>query len=267
MNLCISAILLIWSATAYDRTFEDALERYEQKDYAGSARIYEQMLSQGIEDARVFYNLANAYYRDQKLGLAIANYERALRVDPGMENARQNLAQCVAQTDRRLPRPPLPVWESTLFFWNADLRPDLIRTMALTAWAAAWLALAIRKWRPIPYLRRTALACALLAAMLGASLCAKALNPDLAVAAFSDVPVRYGDHDDEAVRFWLQEGDRAIVDEERGDWIRVHVADGERGWTKLTHMMIVAPPYLSPETLEEPAPDELTTPNSEGEPA
>lgn len=32
--------------------------------------------------SNLFYNLGNAYYRQGKLGLAILNYERALRLDP-----------------------------------------------------------------------------------------------------------------------------------------------------------------------------------------
>ncbi|MDE6206788.1 MAG: tetratricopeptide repeat protein, partial [Muribaculaceae bacterium] len=40
----------------------------------------------------IYYNLGNAYFRNDKPGMAVVNYERALQLDPTNSDARTNLA-------------------------------------------------------------------------------------------------------------------------------------------------------------------------------
>lgn len=63
---------------------------YVQERYAQAAELYEQLLEQG-HSSDVYYNLGNCYYRLEKVGPAVLNYERALRLDPGDTNIRHNL--------------------------------------------------------------------------------------------------------------------------------------------------------------------------------
>ena len=63
---------------------------YKQGQYADAAKLYEQELSKGAAP-QLYYNLGNSYYKSDEIGLAILNYERALRLDPGYNDARYNL--------------------------------------------------------------------------------------------------------------------------------------------------------------------------------
>jgi len=237
--------VLVFGATAYNQTFVRATEMYGEGDYAKAIELYGQLVDEGVVHSAVFYNLGNAYYRSGRLGFAIANYERVLQLDPGNANAHQNLAQCVAQTQGRLARPQPPAWERYLFFWHAGLGPNMTRPAAFLAWVGLWTVLAVRSWRPIRYLRRAAVLLAIAALALGASTWVKARPSRMAVAVEDVVPVHYGIGEQETVRFNLHEGDRVIIDRNDGEWARVAVADGDRGWAKLDHLVPVGPPYLS----------------------
>jgi len=78
-------------ASSLDYNFEQGNKLYTDGDYAGAAQEYEKIIAAGYESAEVYYNLGNAYFRDGKLGLAIANYIRADRLSPGDDDIRANL--------------------------------------------------------------------------------------------------------------------------------------------------------------------------------
>lgn len=62
---------------------------YATHKYGDAIKFYEQAL-QKMSSATLWYNLGNAQYRAGAPGKAILAYERALRLDPGMSEARAN---------------------------------------------------------------------------------------------------------------------------------------------------------------------------------
>ncbi len=46
---------------------------YEDRHYAETIQIYEQIVSTGVRDSRVFFNLGNAYFQNGDIGRAILN--------------------------------------------------------------------------------------------------------------------------------------------------------------------------------------------------
>lgn len=63
---------------------------YDSKQYKKAVEMYERALRDG-ESAQLRYNLGNAYYRLNDRAHAVLNYERALKLDPGNNDARFNL--------------------------------------------------------------------------------------------------------------------------------------------------------------------------------
>jgi len=79
-------------ATTPGELFQGGNGHYEQGRFQEASDAYEKILGYGVADPRVHYNLANAYFKLGKLGPAILHYERALRLDPTDQDARDNLA-------------------------------------------------------------------------------------------------------------------------------------------------------------------------------
>ena len=246
MNVVTAVSLMIYGATVFNGAFDRANRAYEAGDYAVAVNMYEQLVSDGVAHADVFYNLGNAYFRLDALGPAIANYERALRLRPGFDAARHNLDLCLQQTKRSLAAPLPPAWEQALLFWHFRLTPALSFRLAIAFWLLFWGLLAVRLWRPWPYLRRTAALAFVAAAFLGLSSWAKEHPRLSAVAAAETLPVRYGTGTEETTRFELFEGDRVIVDKRTNGWARVTTATGERGWVEESGLAFVGPPYVRP---------------------
>ena len=70
---------------------DSAAASYQATKYEQAISIYENIVAQGYESAELYFNLGNAYYKSNKLPYAIANYERALKLNATDEDIQFNL--------------------------------------------------------------------------------------------------------------------------------------------------------------------------------
>lgn len=251
MILSTFLALSLGAASAYDQTFDRGLEAYASGRFEEAADAFEQLVGQNVVDPAVFYNLGNSYYRSGRIGPAIANYERALDLDPSFIEARENLTRCVNDTKHRLSAPAPPDWERGLLFWHDNVSPRVAFITASVAWVIMWTLLAVRRIRPFRFLRRAAVVSGLVAALFGVSMWAKTHPQSLAVASAESVPVRFGTSEKEVVYFELNEGDRVLIDSRVDGWARVVTSEARRGWTRENLLTFVGPPYERAPDLED----------------
>lgn len=84
----------IEKTTAADaqQVFENANQAYQAGNYRLATDGYESILKSGnVFSKELFFNLGNAYFRLNQIGLSVLNYERALRLDPSDAEIQQNL--------------------------------------------------------------------------------------------------------------------------------------------------------------------------------
>ena len=70
-------------ATDVKTLAEEATKMYQEGDYQKAIDLYNEMLSDNMESATVYYNLGNCYYKQGEIAKAILNYERALLLQSG----------------------------------------------------------------------------------------------------------------------------------------------------------------------------------------
>lgn len=70
---------------------EMADSAYNKEDYREAIRLYTESIEKEGKSSTAYYNLGNAYYRNDNIGKAVLCYERALRLNPTNADARQNL--------------------------------------------------------------------------------------------------------------------------------------------------------------------------------
>ena len=64
---------------------------YSKGDYEKAIDTYEAIIAEKGSSVQLYYNLGNAYFRNNMLGKAILNYERALLIAPTDEDTKANL--------------------------------------------------------------------------------------------------------------------------------------------------------------------------------
>lgn len=96
MKLIITYIFFIFLSFAvsaqdnYD-LLHKANDSYIAENFGQAIEDYDSILSTNYEAAELYYNLGNAYFKDNNLPMSIVNYERALRLAPNDEDIIYNL--------------------------------------------------------------------------------------------------------------------------------------------------------------------------------
>jgi tetratricopeptide (TPR) repeat protein len=118
-----------------------------QRLYEKAILSYEKIIDQGqIQNAGLYYNLANTYLLKGDLGHAILNYRRAQKLDATDANIQKNLSFARSQRlDKVNPKTEKRILQ-TLFFWHYDF--SLKTKFALTCifFAVCCITLALTIW-------------------------------------------------------------------------------------------------------------------------
>jgi tetratricopeptide (TPR) repeat protein len=217
--------------------FHRAEQQYQEQNYQGAIETYDAIRALGVEDGALYYNLGNAYFKAGHLGRAILNYERALRLMPGDEDARANLAfanELLSDSVEPLPLPLVIGWVVDLY---QRLRPGLlaeILSLAFLIGGAATTFLLLDRW---PSLRTAAVSALVTAVVLavvsGASLTAKlysATHLIEAIVVTENAYVRSGPGESSPRLAEIHEGLKVRLLGEREGFAQVSLANGLTGW-------------------------------------
>jgi len=108
----LSALLVLISFIAQGQEsqniFQQGNEAYKAGEFKKALKLYESIEDDGVISPELNYNLGNCYYRLDKIGFAILNYEKALKQDPSFEDAQINLTRTQSLTVDKIEQLPLP---------------------------------------------------------------------------------------------------------------------------------------------------------------
>jgi tetratricopeptide (TPR) repeat protein len=205
--------------------------------YDKAVLAYEKIIQDGpIRNARLHYNLANAYLLKGDVGRAILNYRRAEELDGGDVNVRKNLA--FART-RRIDTLAVKTEQqvlSTLLFWHYDLGMKTRLVGACLAMAVLCLSLAAMVWRGFgtAWISAAAVGAVVLLCLGGSAavdLYGRA-NTSYGVITAAEVAARQGDGPNypESFKAPLHAGTEFQLIEKRPGWLHIRLSDGGDTW-------------------------------------
>jgi len=225
------------SAQTTEQLWNDANTAYINGQYAEAVCGYETILGQGMESAKLYLNLGNAYYKQGLIGKAILEYNRALRLSPADEDVRYNLAIAHAYVQDKIDVVP------TFFLkrWVLALQSSCSGS-GWALWSVLFFAIAIGcvilyllaeglSWRKGGFYG--AIAALLLFAFSFASASRSkrlALHPHSAIVMSSAAPVKSSPDKGSKDIFVLHEGTQVTVRDSLGDYREIVIADGNKGW-------------------------------------
>ena len=237
----IYSLLFLTSLSAHASTthWEAGNKAYIDGDYAKAIEEYGAIIEEGSYSEKLYYNLANAHFKQGEMGKAILYYNKALRIAPNEEDIRHNLAIAEAQTKDRI----VVIPEFFLNRWMRSVR----HSMSCTAWsvmslAAFALVLAFGllfllssniRWRKAGFY--SAMCGALLfVATLSFAISSRndMLTHDEAIVMSSAISVKSSPDRSATDLFVLHEGTKVRILSEIDEWCEVVIADGKKGWTE-----------------------------------
>ncbi|MFY7671220.1 hypothetical protein ACOSP6_09080 [Tenacibaculum sp. MEBiC06402] len=227
--------------------FEQANEYYKNQEYSKAITLYEQIEETGEVSSELFYNLGNSYYKINKVGPSIYNYEKALLLNPLNEDAQNNLIFAKRLSLDRIEELPKSVLQK--------FNENYLSKLSYNQWAVLAVILSfltsclflLYYFSQIPsykrfYFTSSILSVIFLIAVLSITLnqYKKASNTIQAIVYATEVSVKNEPIKNADEAFVLHEGTKVFVLDEVDDWKKIRLVDGKIGWLKKDQINILS---------------------------
>ncbi len=232
--------LLIFSNSLFaqaDSLFVEANKLYQNEEYTEALEIYNKIEKSKVQSDKLFYNIANANYKLNKVAPAIYYYEKALILNPNNTDAKFNLRFAKQMAIDNIE--PLPKT------FSQKLSASIIQKLTYNTWA--WLAISLSILFAILFLlyhfsysssnKRVYFVSSIISAFLVLLTLTfayqnynmvKTDRPAIVFAQQTDV--KSAPTLSSEVSFELHEGTKVQILESLDSWKKIKIADGKIGW-------------------------------------
>lgn len=225
---------------------EEANKAYNAGNYDIAIAKYDSILSKGKESAELYYNLGNAYFKNEQLAPAILNYERAKQLAPFNRKINHNLEFARQQQKDEIEEIPVMFyvrwWEQLTKLFS--LRTWGILSIVFILVSAILWALFVSSGTPGK--RKTFFWSAVLATFLFALILLISLRnynhlqKEKSAIVFQEVVTgKSSPANNSKNLFIIHEGLKVHILNKVGDWYEVRLPDGTVGWIHKSSIEII----------------------------
>ena len=208
-----------------------------EKLYEKSILSYEKIINAGqIKNAKLYYNLANAYFLKGDIGRAILNYRRAEKLDKSDTNIQKNLTFARSRRIDKVTEKTEKRVLHTLFFWHYDfpIKTKFVITCILFAIVCISVTAMIWLGRIAPItltmiITGILMVCFLFSVVIEVS---GQAGRTCGVVTADEVIARQGDGRNYSASFKepLHAGTEFDLLEHRAGWLHIRLGDDSEGW-------------------------------------
>jgi len=207
---------------------------YEEGRYDKAIEEYEKLLEQGFESGNLYFNLANSYYKLDKHGKSVLNYERAKRLIPRDGDLKANekfaLSGITASSSGQSRRFPARVSGKMANFTINEM--TIFISLVYTCLMAVLLFLIFMP-RFRKYVYSSIIIALIVIALASYSLYSRISVLDKeAVIITAAAEARFEPFDNATIHFTLHEGTKITVIQAKKEWTKIKRPDGKIGWIR-----------------------------------
>ena len=224
--------------------FRAASILYEKGKYAEAVEAYERLLKRSsASSAELFFNLGNAYFKNDQVGRAILNYFRAQKLKPSDRQIKYNLDIALRKARTN------PV--VTKRGWFGKLYAGFAGQLSAFSWAWVtltlyWIAAAVTvlliylagRWGFLRTFCVILVVCFTLSSGVTLLRWLEDSRDDRAVV-IKNAEAKFDHTDDEEIIFNVGEGTLVRIAEEYDGWYQIKIEDGKLGWIKAESLGIL----------------------------
>jgi len=236
-------LLLLPFAFHSQNLADSAQKAYEKMRYKDAINFYEKILTEGETSANLYYNLGNAYFKDNQLGKAIYNYERAKKLNPGDEDIKMNLKLANSKAIDKI--------EAKENFLAGAIKSGIYTMFSTSGWA--WLSVLAAFFtllcvalfivsksllfkRIFFWLGLAGAIKFVLVVSIGFAALHDLEKKTQAIVTSQVVQVLNAPNESGKAKFSLHEGTRLCVLSTNDDWTSVQLANGNEGWIRTSEL-------------------------------
>ncbi|MFA5974086.1 MAG: SH3 domain-containing protein [Lentimicrobiaceae bacterium] len=238
----IAAILLVaFHAVGQnpEQLAAQAAKAYNNKQYPEAITLYDKIIADGYESYALYYNLGNAYFRNNQNAPAVLYYEKALKLSPNNEDIKHNIEVVNSKLSDKVEQVPELFykrwWKQLLNIMDIDamaITNIILLTLALLLFSIyiAVSGILIRKlsfWTGIAFFLLFSIG------IIAASQRNYYLtNNHEAVIFEPTVNIKSSPDENSKDIFVLHEGTKVTLLDVVSNWQEIRIANGSTGWIK-----------------------------------
>lgn len=232
ISLILSLICAVFLFADMNNVFthlEDAKQYYQNENYEDAIDEYEILILDGFVNPYVYYNLSAAYYKNDEIGKAILNLERALKLMPRNKDFQINrniFSKIVQEPEKNI---------AEEFLYRVLLLVSLNEIISITLISFIILVLSISFYlfklnkQFIPFIILM-----LVLNIFSFTLFSLKFYDEVILdkcVIIKNAAVRNRPYKEEDISFEINEGRQAIILSEIGRWVNIKLSsDGLTGW-------------------------------------
>jgi tetratricopeptide (TPR) repeat protein len=233
--------VLLFTALSMGKNLNDSMQQageyYRSGEFDKAINIYEEIRNEGFQGTSLYFNLANSYYRIGKLGGAILNFERALKLSPNDDDVKHNLAFANLSTVDRIQ--PLPT------FFLFDWWESILASLTINGWTylaflffILFIALSVIYFFVKTIFQQKLILFSglgiLILFLLVVSLLVVKINKEeniiSGVVVEQSITVKTSPDMKSTDAFVIHEGLKVKLEDRLDNWVKIRLADGKVGW-------------------------------------
>jgi tetratricopeptide (TPR) repeat protein len=229
-----------------EELFNRANQAYRAEKYEDAIELYKSILSQGFENADLYYNIGNCYFRLDQVGQAVLHYEKAKKINPNESDLNYNLELANLRVVDRIQVPVrffmFDWWDHIKWYFSLNNLVFLLIALYCLSGLMfiVWLFVRWEKLRSV--LISSGIVLGLLFIFWAYIFFLRIdeyrnrvegiiLSPSVTVVSAPD--------DNSADMFILHEGVKVLLNEQRDAWVNISLVDGKSGWIKYDVLGII----------------------------
>ena len=243
MILSLAFSVKVYAQQDAERWFEQANAASNAGSYDTALMLYDQVVATELESVPLYFNMGNAYYKMREYPMAIYYYEKALKIDPGNEDVRTNLAIAnLAIVDKIEEVPQSFIVKGWNGLKNA-FSGQQWTVLSLVAFAlllvSAFLFLRARRMgmRKLGFFMGLVMLLVFaLSVIFAAQLKQASMTEDQAIIMAPTVTVKSTPNEVSVDLFVLHEGTKVEILDHADGWNKIKIGDGSIGWLQADYM-------------------------------
>lgn len=224
-----------------DSLWAQGNQAYQKGNYEAAIRCYTAIQQKGLTSPDLYFNLGNAYYKQNRIAESILFYERAIRLDPSNENYIYNLEVVKTKVvDKIEVIPPFFLYSwinSVKNLWSINgwaitiFMMFFLLVISILVWRFG-LSLHVKRigfWASLGFA-----ALVIVSVLLCNSIAEKNSSQEEAIISRPVVTVKSSPDQNGKDLFILHEGTKVQISDSLSHWIEVKISDGNSGWINVS---------------------------------
>ncbi|UUV22473.1 tetratricopeptide repeat protein [Paenimyroides aestuarii] len=220
-----------------DALLKQALNAFNEKEYAASAQIFEKLVKIDSLNAALHYNLGTSYLRMQNTALSIYHLEKALKLQPDYEAARINL-NFAEKLKTKVTKGNLPIPQQQMLYSVFNfLKPNAWAYLAIASMFLTVMVLVIYRLNSNATAKKALFTLSIftLAISIGSYFISKNQSDYLLMHHYvivkdADAVLMNEPRTVAKVSATLIEGEKGFIQEATNQWIKIQLPNDTLGW-------------------------------------